>query len=300
MPELPEVETVRRGLETLIVGKTIRSVDVFLARIIRHPSVGQFQDRVQNTQIEAIGRRGKYLLFEIPPYQLISHLRMEGQYRVAKAGEPIAPHTHVIFHLSDGLELRYRDVRQFGTMDVVADSEPRPSGLVSLGPEPFDVTLTPRSFRDRLHRRSSPIKSILLDQSCIAGLGNIYVDEALFLAGIHPLTKASRIGDARAGRLLDAIRDVLARAIEAGGSSVRTYVDGYGRHGGFQMQLHVYARNGEPCLHCGQPISKMRLGGRGTHFCPSCQSRGGKRVSANQPGSSLADNLLHHRGDVHL
>lgn len=271
MPELPEVETVRRGLETLIVGKTILGVKVQLPRIIRHPGVSEFERRLMNRSIVAVRRRGKYLLLDIPPYTFVSHLRMEGQYRVADHGEPIAQHTHVIFQLTGGLELRYRDVRQFGTMDVVADGEAMPSGLTSLGPEPFDPHLTAKVLRQRFGNRSAPIKSVLLNQTCIAGLGNIYVDEALFLSGIHPLTKANQIGEKRAVKLLDAIRDILRRAIEAGGSSVRTYVNGYGRHGGFQMQLSVYAREGEPCPVCGQPIEKIRLGGRGTHYCPRCQ-----------------------------
>lgn len=299
MPELPEVETVRRGLEALIVGKTILRVDVSLARIIRHPSVLEFQERLQNKRIESVGRRGKYLLFEVPPYTLVSHLRMEGQYRVAQPADSIAPHTHVIFYLSDDTELRYRDVRQFGTMDAISEFEEMPSGVTALGPEPFDAALSAQSLRECLHRRNAPIKSVLLNQSCIAGLGNIYVDEALFLAGIHPLTKASRIGEKRAKLLLESIRDVLTRAIDAGGSSVRTYVNGYGRHGGFQMQLHVYGRNGEPCLRCGQPIEKTRLGGRGTHFCPNCQRRGGKRRMTSQH----SDPIVHdpnYRKDVHL
>ncbi|WP_206922367.1 DNA-formamidopyrimidine glycosylase [Alicyclobacillus suci] len=279
MPELPEVETVRRGLTSLVVGKVVTSVQVHLPRIIRHPSVAEFQQRLVGRTFAGVHRRGKYLLFDVPPYELISHLRMEGQYRVVPKEEAVAPHTHVVFGLSDGTELRYRDVRQFGTMDLLAENEPRPTGLVTLGPEPFDAALTPHILYLRLHKRVAPIKSVLLDQSVLAGLGNIYVDEALFLSGIHPLTKANRVGEGRCERLLAAIREVLTKAIEAGGSSIRSYVDGYGRHGGFQMQLHVYAREGESCFVCGQPIEKIRLGGRGTHYCPNCQPRSGRRKS---------------------
>ncbi|MFD1676648.1 DNA-formamidopyrimidine glycosylase [Alicyclobacillus fodiniaquatilis] len=273
MPELPEVETIRRGLSQLIVGKTIERVLVNLPRIIRYPSVGSFEERLVGRRIESIDRRGKYLLFNVAPYTWISHLRMEGQYRVAPASEPMAPHTHVVFGLSDGAELRYRDVRQFGTMDVLTKDEPLPTGLVNIGPEPFDPLLTAQSLYLRLHKRSSAIKTVLLDQTCIAGLGNIYVDEALFSSGIHPLVSANQVSEAQCASLLVAIRDVLTRAIEAGGSSIRTYVNGYGRHGGFQMQLSVYGRAGEPCFVCGQPIEKIRLGGRGTHLCSACQPR---------------------------
>lgn len=281
MPELPEVETVRRGLSELVIGQMVEDVQIRLPRIIRYPSLDEFRERVRGRRISRIDRRGKYLLFHLDPYTMVSHLRMEGQYRVVPKDEPEATHTHVIFQLSDGTEIRYRDVRQFGTMDLLLPDEPRPSGLLTLGPEPFDPALTSTQFYDRLHRRHAPVKSVLLDQTCIAGLGNIYVDEALFLAGIHPLTKADRIGLKRCKPLLDAIRDVLGRAIEAGGSSIRTYVNGYGRHGGFQMQLNVYARTGEPCRVCGHPIEKIRLGGRGTHYCPICQRHGGGRMQMN-------------------
>lgn len=189
MPELPEVETVRRGLTSLVVGKVVTYVHVHLPRIIRHPSVAEFQQRLVGRTFEGVDRRGKYLLFDVRPYELISHLRMEGQYRVVPKEESVAPHTHVVFGLSDGTELRYRDVRQFGTMDLLAEDEPRPTGLVTLGPEPFDPALTPHILHLRLHKRVAPIKSVLLDQSVLAGLGNIYVDEALFLSGIHPSPK---------------------------------------------------------------------------------------------------------------
>lgn len=280
MPELPEVETVRRGLSELIVGQTIEYVRIRLFRIVRYPEPSQFEQRLVGRVIQAVHRRGKYLLFDVTPYTLVSHLRMEGQYRVSPRDEPETPHTHVVFGLSNGTELRYRDVRQFGTMDVLAVDEPRPSGLMSLGPEPFDETLTPRSLYARLHKRHAPIKSVLLDQKVMAGLGNIYVDESLFLAGIHPFTSADKVSKARCDLLLSSIRDVLTKAIDAGGSSIRTYVNGYGRHGGFQMQLHVYGRDGEPCLVCGHEIEKTRLGGRGTHYCPVCQPRRLRSIEA--------------------
>lgn len=274
MPELPEVENVRRSLETLIVGKTIASVDVRLPRIIRTPDdVVRFATELQGGTISEVRRRGKHLLFEIPPYLLVSHLRMEGQYRLAMTGDEMATHTHIIFQFTDGTELRYRDVRQFGTMDLVVPPVNLPPGLQSLGPEPFDETLDKRTFHQVLKRRNAPIKAVLLDQTTIAGLGNIYVDEALFAAHIHPERPANRLTPKQAGELLRTIRDVLERAIEAGGSSIKTYVNGYGRHGGFQMELNVYGRAGEPCRHCGTPIEKSRVAGRGTHVCRKCQPK---------------------------
>lgn len=274
LPELPEVENVRRSLEALVVGKTIEEVEVRLGRIIRTPDDAvQFAAVLAGHSIKGIGRRGKYLLLDIPPYTLVSHLRMEGQYRLSNQGEEEALHTHVVFRFTDGTELRYRDVRQFGTMDLVMSEEEYPQGLKSLGPEPFDPALTADALYKCLHKRRAPIKAVLLHQSCLAGLGNIYVDEALFLARIHPERQASDITKKQSKLLLVAIRDVLQRAIDAGGSSIKTYVNGYGRHGGFQMELNVYAREGQPCRECQTVIEKLRVAGRGTHVCPQCQRR---------------------------
>lgn len=283
MPELPEVEQVRRSLQELIVGKTIHHVDVRLARIVRTPDdASQFAAELQWLTVESVERRGKHLLLHLPPYTLVSHLRMEGQYRLAQAGEPEATHTHVVFYFTDGTELRYRDVRQFGTMDLIPQGHALLQGGAKLGPEPFDEALTAKVFHERLHRKSAPIKAVLLDQATIAGLGNIYVDEALFGARIHPLRPASDITRPQAARLLDEIRDVLTRAIDAGGTSIKTYVDGYGRHGGFQIDLSVYGREGEPCRVCGIAIVKSRVAGRGTHTCPKCQTKPRSRTRARK------------------
>ena len=202
MPELPEVENVRRSLEQLVVGRTIDHVEVRLPRIIRSPDdIQRFAAELQGGTIAAVDRRGKYLLFTIPPYVLVSHLRMEGQYRLCDAGDPEEPHTHVVFAFTDGAQLRYRDVRQFGTMDLVPASAPLPSGLKDLGPEPFDPALDVYAFYRLLHRRRAPVKAVLLDQTTLAGLGNIYVDEALFGAGIHPERPAHKVRPGR-GRTL--------------------------------------------------------------------------------------------------
>jgi formamidopyrimidine-DNA glycosylase len=278
MPELPEVENVRRSLVQMVVGKTIASVEVRLPRIIRTPEDTQrFAAELAGCTITSIERRGKYLLIQVPPYTLVSHLRMEGQYRLADETEPEQPHTHVVFHFTDGTALRYRDVRQFGTMDLIPREAPWPEawpqGLAALGPEPLDADFTPADLYQRIHRRSAPIKAVLLDQTTVAGLGNIYVDEALFAAGIHPERPASQITRKQASVLHAQIQDVLRRAIDAGGSSIKTYVNGYGRHGGFQMELAVYGRAGEPCRVCGTAIEKLRVAGRGTHVCPRCQTR---------------------------
>jgi formamidopyrimidine-DNA glycosylase len=272
MPELPEVENVRRNLETLVVGKTIESVEVRLPRIIRTPDdTVRFALELSGRTITGVGRRGKYLLFSVPPYTLISHLRMEGRYGLSHKGDPIEPHTHVIFHFTDGDELRYRDVRQFGTMDLVTSELDFPAGFQKLGPEPLDESFTAADFFQRLHSRKAPVKALLLDQSCIAGLGNIYVDESLFLSHIHPERIGCSLTESEVSLLLEQIRAVIQKAIAAGGSSIRSYVDGYGRHGGFQMELNVYGRAGQACVTCGSQIEKIRVAGRGTHFCRVCQ-----------------------------
>ncbi len=285
---MPEVENVRMSLETLVSGKTISRVSVRLPRIIRQPeNPRDFEEELRGRRIEGVSRRGKYLLFAVPPYTLVSHLRMEGQYALAASpSEALQPHTHVLFDLSDGMQLRYRDVRQFGTMDLILDTDPLPKGVSELGPEPFDENLSSRVFHRLLAQRQAPIKAVLLDQNVLAGLGNIYVDESLFYAGLHPQQAANTVSKQKAATLLVMIRQVLSRAIDAGGSSIKSYVDGYGRHGGFQIELAVYGREGQPCVRCGGPIRKTRVAGRGTHFCPKCQKLRKQTRMRQQSGTS--------------
>jgi formamidopyrimidine-DNA glycosylase len=273
MPELPEVEMVRRTLEKLIVGKTIRCVTVRLPRIIKYPEdVEAFGNLLTGATVTGIGRRGKFLKIFCDPWVIVSHLRMEGKYRVTPADEPLEKHTHVIFHFEDGTELRYRDVRQFGTMHLFRrGEEDAVLPLKKLGPEPFSETFTLQWFRSALAKRSTPVKAVLLNQEVLAGLGNIYVDESLFASGIHPERPASSLTGEETERLFHSIRHVLDEAIRAGGSSVRSYLNGLGEMGMFQLQIQVYGRKNEPCTRCGTPIQRKVVAGRGTHFCPSCQ-----------------------------
>jgi formamidopyrimidine-DNA glycosylase len=274
MPELPEVETVRRGLEALIIGKTIDKVTVNLGRIIRRPDdVEEFKLILQGLTIEAVRRRGKYLLIEAGEVTLVSHLRMEGRYGLYESADPVEKHTHVIFHFTDGMELRYKDVRQFGTMDIVprGDFSALP-GLVALGPEPLDEMFTVDVLRDQIKkRRSGKMKALLLDQSFVAGLGNIYVDVVLFASGIHPEASVTDLTDEQIVRLRDSIVEVLEHSVKLGGSSIKSYVNGYGQEGGMQHQLRVYGQENTPCPRCGTLIEKTRVAGRGTHVCPNCQ-----------------------------
>ncbi|MDR7314742.1 DNA-formamidopyrimidine glycosylase [Brevibacillus nitrificans] len=275
MPELPEVETVVRTLTGLVVGKTIERVSVHLGRIIRTPDdVEEFKSLVAGQTIQAIKRRAKFIQFVLDRDVLISHLRMEGRYGLYQAEEPVEKHTHVVFHFTDGTELRYRDVRQFGTMDLFAlGTETTAGPLAKLGVEPLDEGFTAAAFSKLLNGRSTKIKPLLLNQECIVGLGNIYVDESLFLAGIHPETPAGKLTKKQVVRLQESIVATLSEAVEQGGSSIKSYVNGQGEMGMFQQSLKVYGRKDEPCVQCGTPIVRFVVGGRGTHICPVCQKQ---------------------------
>lgn len=273
MPELPEVETVRRTLTQLITGKKIEKVTVNLARIIQRPDDPRlFSQEMEGHVITGVGRRGKFLRIEMDNLVLVSHLRMEGRYGLYKSDEPVEKHTHVIFHFTDGTELRYRDVRQFGTMHLFAPGEEfKNKPLMKLGLEPLDESFTLESLRKVLAGRKTKIKVALLNQEYIVGLGNIYVDEALFRAGIHPERSADSLSDDEFVKLYQSIITTLTEAVEAGGSSIKSYVNGQGELGMFQQQLQIYGRKNEICNRCGGVIEKSVVGGRGTHYCPRCQ-----------------------------
>ncbi|MGY4689248.1 DNA-formamidopyrimidine glycosylase [Salibacterium sp. K-3] len=273
MPELPEVETVRRTLEKLAGRKTIQKAVVNWPRMIKKPDdAGAFCLQIGGQTIQRIGRRGKFLLFHLDDYVLVSHLRMEGKYEMA-GEEPPDHHTHVQFYFTDGSELRYKDVRKFGTMHLFeAGTEDDELPLRQLGPEPVgDKSFTGAYLYRRCQNTSRDIKTVLLDQREIAGLGNIYVDEALFQAGIRPDAEASALSKKRVNRLRHRITETIERAVDKGGSSVRSYVNGNGDIGYFQLELNVYGRKGEPCRNCGRSVEKTITAGRGTHFCPRCQ-----------------------------
>ncbi|MCM3146215.1 DNA-formamidopyrimidine glycosylase [Brevibacillus sp. MER 51] len=273
MPELPEVETVVRTLRGLVMGKTIERVSVHLARIVRQPDdVEAFKSLLVGQTIQDIQRRAKFIQFFLNEDVLVSHLRMEGRYGVYQADDPVEKHTHVVFHFTDGTELRYRDVRQFGTMDLFPKGKETTVGpLAKLGVEPLDKSFTPEVLGKLLKGRSTKIKPLLLNQECIVGLGNIYVDESLFKAGIHPEKPAGKLTDKEVNRLHESIVSTLQEAVEQGGSSIKSYVNGQGEMGMFQQSLLVYGRKDEACTRCGAEIIRFVVGGRGTHICPDCQ-----------------------------
>ena len=274
MPELPEVETVRKGLLQLVLNKEIATVTVFWPKIIAAPEVEIFKSELVGQKIETIGRRGKYLIFELSDYELISHLRMEGKYEFFASDTKalVTKHTHVIFHFTDGSQLQYRDVRKFGQMALVLKGEAQNfKGIAQLGPEPTPETFKLAQFKSDLKKTKREIKPALLDQKMVTGLGNIYVDEALWLAKIHPMQPCDSLNDAQIKRLRLCIIDVLNRAVAAGGTTVRTYLNALGKAGSFQLSLNVYGKGGQPCPRCQTPIEKIKVAQRGTHLCPHCQ-----------------------------
>ncbi len=273
LPELPEVENVKRTLNELIKGKTIQDVKVWWPNIIKKPTNStEFVRLLSGQTIHQVERRGKFLIFHLDEIVLVSHLRMEGKYRLYQADEPLNKHTHVIFIFNDNTALHYLDVRKFGTMHLFKKGEEeRNKPLSQLGLEPFDPEFTPQFLFEKCQRTNRTIKQVLLDQSIVVGLGNIYVDEVLFQAKIHPTIAASKLSSEKINDLHQSIVDILTKAITLGGSTIRTYVNSQGTKGTFQDRLAVYGRGDQPCPCCGTLIQKIKVGGRGTHFCPNCQ-----------------------------
>lgn len=272
MPELPEVETVRKGLENLVLGKTIKNITVFWGKIIESPEVEIFKLRLIGETIEKMERRGKYLIFKLTHYDMISHLRMEGKFEYHKSSDPVMKHTHVLFTFTDGTELRYLDVRKFGRLTLLEKNTAfEYKGIKKLGPEPTIDEFELKPFALALRKRHKSIKPLLLDQTLVTGLGNIYVDEALFRAQIHPEQEANTLKKDEVIKLHQEIIAVLGEAVEAGGSTIRTYQNALGDAGTFQISLNVYGQNGHQCPRCGAEILKKKVAQRGTHYCPHCQ-----------------------------
>ncbi|MCD8501087.1 MAG: DNA-formamidopyrimidine glycosylase [Bacillaceae bacterium] len=275
MPELPEVETVKRTLKKLIIGKTINDVQILWPKMIKRPDdVQEFIQRLIGQSILDVGRRAKFLKIILENYVIVSHLRMEGRYGLYSSNDCIDKHTHVIFQFDDCTELRYQDVRKFGTMHLfVKGEEDHLLPLVQLGIEPFDEKFSVEKLIELLHASNRKVKVTLLDQTKLVGLGNIYVDEALYRANIHPETLAKDLTSSEISVLHHEIVTTLKEAIEKGGSSIKSYVNGQGEMGMFQQQLYVYGKKGELCQKCSIPIEKTVVGGRGTHYCPQCQQK---------------------------
>jgi formamidopyrimidine-DNA glycosylase len=286
VPELPEVETIARMLrqggrqpargespsaqpadsQPGLIGRRILGVDLLWERTLAEPSPAEFSLRLVGQRIEDIGRKGKFLILRLSRDWLLFHLRMSGDLLVKPSGTPPLTHDRLVLTLDGAFQLVFNDARKFGRVWLV-DEVDRVVG--SLGPEPLDESFTAGDLFDRLHSTRRQLKPLLLDQTFLAGLGNIYVDEALNLAKLHPLTSASSISPVQAARLLDSIRIVLHDGIARNGASI----DWVYRGGDFQNYFRVYQRTGLPCPECGTPVARITVGQRGTHYCPYCQPR---------------------------
>jgi len=270
MPELPEVETVVRELSEVLIGRIITGVTVRWPRTVAVPGPEEFRSGLAGRRVDSVSRRGKYIVIGLDRGTLLIHLKMSGRLLIVPGDAPPEPHSHTVFDLDDQRQLRFRDTRKFGRVYLVAD----PAQITGeLGPEPLADDFTFEEFCGALARRAGRLKSLLLNQQFLAGLGNIYADESLFAARLHPLRRADSLEAEEQLRLYEAIRTVLCRAVAGRGTTLEDggYVDARGRPGDYQEEIAVYGRKGQPCPVCGAPIERIVLGGRSTHFCPRCQ-----------------------------
>ncbi|MGI9186269.1 MAG: bifunctional DNA-formamidopyrimidine glycosylase/DNA-(apurinic or apyrimidinic site) lyase [Gaiellales bacterium] len=286
MPELPEVETVRRRLLPHVEGRRMCSVEVRDARLVGRDDARRVEQRLTDRTVVTLDRRGKYLLLRLDGGEtLISHLRMTGNWFVLTGDEP--PHARAVLTLDDGAVVVYADARRFGTWDLLADADADAYLAARLGPEPiaddFDGAVLQRAFKGR----QAPVKALLLDQRLVAGIGNIYADEALNAACIHPERPAGRLTRGQCDRLAATVRTALEDGIRAQGSSIRDFRSPDGGYGSMQERFRVYGRDGEPCVACGTEIIKTRCAGRGTHVCPVCQPKPRRSRGMRRPPSTL-------------
>jgi len=287
MPELPEVETVARGLRKVLPGRRILAVRLGKTDFIEDPPA--VEQLLPNSRIRDVRRHGKFLLFDLKPpaanapaFSLLIHLGMTGQLVVCPPEAPIPPHTHAFLTLDDGREFRYTDIRRFGNIRIL-DEETRRKILGNLGIDPLEAT--ENEFAARIRSRGARIKALLLDQSVLGGMGNIYTDESLWRARIHPARLGAKLRADELRRLYRAVRDVLKEAIRFRGSSISDYVDAEGNQGSFQRRHRVYRRKGEKCFRCGAAIGRAIVAGRSSYFCPVCQTPPRKHsASAHRPG----------------
>jgi formamidopyrimidine-DNA glycosylase len=272
MPELPEVETVRRRLEPHVAGRRLTHVEVRDAKLVGRDDARRVEERLTGRTILAIDRRGKYLLFRLDGEEtLVSHLRMTGNWLLCADGEP--KHTRAVLAFSDTTLVAYADARRFGTWDLLTNDETDAHLAARLGPEPIDSDFDGAVLKAAFAGRRAPVKALLLDQRLVAGVGNIYADEALHAACIHPDTPAGRLRKPQLDRLAATVREALEEGIRAQGASISDFRDPEGRYGSMQERFRVYGRDGEPCIVCGSEIIKTRCAGRGTHVCLTCQPK---------------------------
>jgi len=271
MPELPEVETTRAGIAPYLEGKRIKALNLH-RRDLRWPISDELPSAAIGQTVSRVLRRGKYLVLQLQQGAMLLHLGMSGSLRVAQPKEPLKKHDHWQLWIDEGRELRFNDPRRFGALFFVEEWESH-SLIAKLGPEPLSDSFHGDYLWAMSRGRSVAIKTLIMDAKTVVGVGNIYAAESLFHAGIHPTLKAEKLSKARATKLVEEIKRVLAAAIEQGGTTLRDYVNGSGNPGYFQQELWVYGREGEPCKTCGSSIKQIRLGQRASCFCPACQKR---------------------------
>lgn len=270
MPELPEVETTRRGLSPHIVGRKLVGL-TFRRANLRWPIPTDQLSLLKGESLLDIERRAKYLLFRFQSGTIIGHLGMSGSMRIVSSATPVKTHDHVDLEFSDDITLRYHDPRRFGAILFTADSPENHPLIASLGPEPLANEFNGSYLYDRSRKRSTNIKTFIMNSEIVVGVGNIYASEALFMARIRPTTAAGRISRLRLGHLVDSIKQVLAHSIEQGGTTLRDFVNSDGAPGYFKQQLAVYGKASQKCIHCQTPIKVIKQSGRATYFCPNCQ-----------------------------
>ena len=277
MPELPEVETVRRGLEHHVVGRTIEVVRVLHPRAVRRQPAGpaEFESALAGRSLDRARRRGKYLWLGVGEDALLAHLGMSGQLLVGEPERPLSPHVRIWFTFKDeGPDLRFTDQRTFGHMCVVRDGAELPAPIAHIAPDPYEAAFDPAALTARLRARRTGVKRALLDQSLVSGVGNIYADEALWRARLHWARPTETLNGPEVSRLLAAVREVLGEALAAGGTSFDDmYVDVNGESGYFERSLAVYGREDFPCLRCGTPVRRDPFMNRSAYSCPRCQPR---------------------------
>ena len=269
MPELPEVETVKETLKKQILNQKILDVVVNYPNIIERPSLEEFIKKIKNQTIIDIKRRGKWLLFELNDYYLLSHLRMEGKYYIKNFDDEVTRHQHVIFKFKD-FELRYNDTRKFGRMYLLDKKDAySQKPLNELGYEPWDLNLNNDYLKEKYKTKKLPIKTVLLDQSIVVGIGNIYADEVLYLSKINPYKSCNLLTDKELNNIIKNTKIVLEKAIKLGGTTIKSYTSSEGVHGRFQNELLVHTK--ETCPNCHKKITKVKINGRGTYYCEECQ-----------------------------
>lgn len=271
MPEIAEVETVRNTLKSMILNKKIVDVNIIYPKIIES-NISDFKNILIGRKFVDIDRIGKWLMFDLNDYYLLSHLRMEGKYFVKKSTDEIIKHEHIIISFDDGTDLRYHDTRKFGRMNLVKKSDiDKVEAIKKQGIEANSDKLTKEYLYDKIHKKNIPIKSLLLDQTIISGLGNIYANEVMFDARINPNKLGKDISLKECDLIVKASKKIIDAAIKDGGTTIKSYTSSLGVTGRFQQHLMVHKRAGEECKVCGTLIENIKIGGRSTYFCPKCQ-----------------------------